>query len=129
MNLEGDACWCTSGAPKASCCEPYLQGTAAPQSAAALMRARYSAFVTEDADFLRRTWHPATCPSTLEFNPEQRWLGLKILHTQAGAAHDEEGEVKFAARYKILGKGYRQTETSSFTKLGGQWVYVGGLVE
>ena len=72
------------------------------------MRARYSAFVTQNADFLRASWHPATCPATLQFNPDQRWLGLKILDTDQGGAEDDEGEVLLAARYKIYGKDIRK---------------------
>jgi SEC-C motif-containing protein len=85
--------------------------------------------VTECAEFLRRTWHPATCPSSLEFDPDQRWLGLKIISVCEGGQRDQEGEVAFAARYKIHGKGYRQEETSSFSRLSGNWVYVGGVVK
>ena len=122
-------CWCDSGSAAADCCEPFLSRSAYPQTAEQLMRARYSAFITQNADFLRASWHPATCPATLQFNPDQRWLGLKILDTDQGGAEDDEGEVRFAARYKIHGKGHRQEETSSFARLAGNWVYVGGVVK
>ena len=93
------------------------------------MRGRYSAYVTKCAEFLRRSWHPATGPSHLEFDPDQRWLGLKIISIREGGQEDREGEVTFVARYKVHGKGHRQEETSSFSRLGGNWVYVGGVVK
>lgn len=93
------------------------------------MRSRYSAFVTADTAYLRRSWHPATCPVAIELDPDQRWLGLKVTGTRFGGLDDSEGEVSFVARYKIAGKGHRLEENSSFSKIGDQWVYVGRVVE
>jgi len=122
-------CWCDSGKRAADCCEPIIRGERPALSAEALMRSRYSAFVTRDAAYLRKSWHPATCPASIEFDPEQRWLGLKVTHTSLGGPDDSDGEVAFVARYKIAGKGHRLEENSSFTRLGGQWLYVGRVLE
>ena len=92
------------------------------------MRSRYTAFVREDADYLRRSWHPATCPARVEFDPAQRWLGLKVDGVDAGGPEDAEGEVSFVARYKVNGKGERLVERSQFTRVAGSWVYVGRVV-
>jgi len=90
------------------------------------MRSRYSAFVTENADYLQATWHPETRPSRVRFNPEQRWLGLSIKHCEAGQAADTGGTVEFVARFKIHGKGHRLHETSRFEKIDGRWYYRDG---
>ena len=93
------------------------------------MRSRYSAYVLLDEAYLRRSWHPATCPARLDLDRRQRWLGLKVTDTVQGNADDESGEVAFVARYKIAGKGHRLVERSHFERLAGRWVYVGAIVE
>ena len=90
------------------------------------MRSRYTAYVVLDADYLMTTWHPSTRPRQLELNPAQRWLGLKIKSTNRGNAGDHEGEVTFAARYKIDGRGHRLEEHSQFVCEEGRWFYLKG---
>ena len=92
------------------------------------MRSRYTAYVLEDDAYLLRSWHPETRPAHLTFNPDQRWLGLKIKASDAGQNSDTEGTVEFVARYKIHGRGARLHETSRFTKVGGAWVYIDGTL-
>ena len=71
------------------------------------MRSRYTAYVLAHREHLLRTWHPRTRPPTLDFDPAQQWLGLKIKGTEAGLAADSEGRVEFVARYKVAGRGHR----------------------
>jgi SEC-C motif-containing protein len=119
-------CECGSASPFERCCGPLLANTAPATTAQALMRSRYTAFVLGDVDYLLRTWHPDTRPETLTINPAQRWLGLKVKTTTAGAVQDHAGEVEFVARYKIAGRGHRLHELSRFQRLAGNWVYVDG---
>jgi SEC-C motif-containing protein len=91
------------------------------------MRSRYSAFVACDEAYLLRSWHPDTRPGSVSFDPPQRWLGLKILATNAGAATDDEGTVEFVARYKIDGKGHRLHEISRFLRTDQGWLYLDGV--
>ena len=121
------ACRCSSNKPTAECCGPFLSNDDYPATAEQLMRSRYSAYVTGNIDFLRYSWHPATCPANLALNPEQKWLGLKIVFSR-GNADDSEGVVQFVARYKIAGRGHRLEETSRFTRYAGRWVYLGGTI-
>jgi SEC-C motif-containing protein len=121
-------CWCGSGRQRDVCCAPLLSGEANAPTAEALMRSRYSAFVTMNERYLRDTWYPVTCPADLHFDPDQRWLGLKVLRTEGGSADDERGVVEFVARYKIHGKGHRLHEISQFEHVAGRWLYVGGEV-
>ena len=90
------------------------------------MRSRYSANVTQNEAHLLRTWHPTTRPPSFDFIPQQRWLGLKILRTEAGTDADCQGAVEFVARYKIDGKGHRLHEASRFIRDQGIWLYVDG---
>jgi SEC-C motif-containing protein len=57
-----------------------------------------------------------------------KWLGLKILRTEAGGADDREGVVEFVARYSINGKAERLHEVSRFLRDEGQWRYVDGQI-
>jgi SEC-C motif-containing protein len=107
------------------CCGSILAGAPAP-TALVLMRSRYSAFVTHDADYLLQSWHPDQRPASVEFDPQQRWLGLKIKSIQSGGIGDAEGTVEFVARYKIDGKAHRLHETSRFVRLDNYWVYMDG---
>ena len=88
----------------ADCCGRYLNDFAdlpAPD-APSLMRSRYSAFVLERASYLLATWHPGTRPTSLDFDPGARWLGLEVCaHVSTGPA---AAEVEFVARMRVAGK-------------------------
>ncbi|AXV70651.1 YchJ family metal-binding protein [Ralstonia pseudosolanacearum] len=129
------ACPCGAGA-YGRCCGPFHAGDAAPATAEQLMRSRYSAYVLHDTAYLRRTWHPSTCPTDLERGeadaPATRWLGLDVKrHTQQDPTH---ATVEFVARYKVGGRAHRLHETSRFVRLDaggaespqGRWLYVDG---
>ncbi len=90
------------------------------------MRSRYVAYTQCNAEHLLRTWHPHFRPQTVDFDPRQRWLGLKVKTHSAGARDDEEGTVEFVARYKIDGRGHRLHEISRFSKLENVWFYLDG---
>src|SRR6478736_6560910 len=95
----GDPCPCGSADPFEGCCRPVLRGTPAP-TAERLMRSRYTAFVVGDERYLAATWHPGTRPDELTLDPAQRWTGLQILHTEAGAGGDARGVVEFRAAWR-----------------------------
>ncbi|MFV8606798.1 YchJ family metal-binding protein [Ralstonia pseudosolanacearum] len=129
------ACPCGAGA-YGRCCGPFHAGDAAPATAEQLMRSRYSAYVLHDTAYLRRTWHPSTCPTDLERSeadtPATRWLGLDVKrHAQQDPTH---ATVEFVARYKVGGRAHRLHETSRFVRLDasgaespqGRWLYVDG---
>ena len=119
-----EPCPCDSGEIFANCCQPYIAGQSLPSTAEGLMRSRYTAYVLMDEKYLLATWHPATRPKRLTLNPVQRWLGLKVKSTLQGTEHNEEGEVTFAARYKIDGRGHRLEECSQFVREDGRWLYL-----
>lgn len=116
-----------------ACCGRYVghfDDVPAPD-AESLMRSRYSAFVREDADYLRATWHASTRPAALDFEAGTRWLGLEVrAHRVLDAAH---AEVEFVARSRLHGRATRLHERSRFVRENGagglaRWVYVDGVL-
>lgn len=125
--MSAPVCPCGSGRPLAECCGRFHAGEPAPD-AERLMRSRYSAYVLGLEDYLLATWHPATCPATLELDaqPRPQWLGLAVKsHVPLDAGH---ATVEFVARYKLNGRACRLHETSRFERVGGRWVYVDGAL-
>ena len=49
--------------------------------------------------WLLRTWHPATRPAVIGFDPAVRWVGLEGLDSTEGDPFGGEGIVEFRARY------------------------------
>ena len=72
MNNE-ESCPCKSGKTFGECCGPVIAGTAKAGTAEALMRARYTSYVTGDVGFLRTS---ATKEVQEEFDEEssRAWL-------------------------------------------------------
>lgn len=125
--LADDArCPCGTGLTYSECCGRYHSGVMAP-TAETLMRSRFSAFVTRDAEYLLRTWEPVTRPATLELaDLPIRFYRLDILSTRDGGPLDKTGIVEFEAFYKGDAVG-SQRERSSFHRLeDGAWVYSNG---
>lgn len=124
------ACACGSSLDAAACCAPLHAGAPAP-TALALMRSRYAAFVRCDMAYLYATHDPAT-RGTFDRKGAERfakattWTGLEIVATEAGTASDATGIVEFIARGTSGGAGFAQHERSTFRRVDGRWVYVGG---
>lgn len=77
--------------------------------------------------YLRSTWHAARRPKTIDFDSNQKWLGLKIVSARTTGA--DTAEVEFIARYRIGGaSAARLHERSRFVKEGDRWLYVDGDV-
>ncbi|MBV7486983.1 YchJ family metal-binding protein [Bordetella sp. BOR01] len=121
------ACPCGSGLAYPDCCEPWHHGPRHLQApnAVALMRSRYSAFVTDALQYLLDTWHPDTRPAQLDPNPaDLKWLGLQVKqHIEQDADH---ASVEFVARYRQAGRATRLHEISRFVRQDGRWFYLDG---
>jgi SEC-C motif-containing protein len=90
------------------------------------MRSRYTAYVRRDEAYLLRTWEPSHRPQALDLD-DTIWLGLEVLATDAGGAHDARGIVEFVARYEDTnGAVDAVRERSRFVRVAGGWVYVDG---
>jgi len=118
-------CPCLSGETYDVCCGPLHRGEPAP-TAERLMRSRFSAFALGDADYLLRSWHASTRPSTLDLDPGLVWYRLDIEGTERGGPFDGDGVVAFTAFYKGAERGSLH-EVSRFVREGRDWFYVDAL--
>jgi SEC-C motif-containing protein len=124
-------CYCGSGVDFADCCGPILEGSRLAPSAEALMRARYSAFVTQQAEFLHESLHPQhredhDLAATRRWAERSQWMGLEIVSVQGGGPDDSEGTVEFIATYKEAGIVKPHHELSRFRKEAGIWYFIDG---
>lgn len=123
------ACCCGSGVDFDQCCGAILSGSRKAESAEALMRARYAAFVTKQVDFLHQSLHPDyrqdhDMAATRRWADSAQWLGLQVV--EARESDDTEARVEFIATYKDGGIVKPHHEVSRFSKLEGEWFYVDG---
>ncbi len=122
-------CPCGSGRLFDECCRPILAGGAAA-SPEALMRSRYSAFVTADIDHLENSLAADARDGfdradTESWAKEADWQGLEI---RSAAEDGDMGSVEFVARYRFRGKPLAHHELASFRRDNGRWAYVDGIV-
>ena len=122
-------CPCGSGRSYETCCEPIIAGAPA-ETAEALMRSRYSAYVRHAFGHLE---HSLSKKQRQDYAPEDarrwseksEWLGLKIIRTEGGGAGDAEGLVEFSARFRAEGQEHEHLEIAVFAREEGRWVYAG----
>ena len=115
-------CPCGSGRSYDPCCGRLHRGEEPATTARELMRSRYAAYVVGDADYVLRTWHPRTRPTSLDLDDSPQWAGLTVLATADGREGDSIGEVEFRAEFP----GGALHERSRFVRRAGRWVYVDG---
>ena len=135
---------CPCGGPSlATCCGPYIDGSAIAPTAEALMRSRYTAYGQRNEPYLLATWHASTRPVEPLFGAEEKlqWLGLEVKSAlrlrqrkaePAEQADQDRDTVEFVARFKVGGRAERLHEISNFVRepdaIGGalRWFYVDG---
>jgi len=118
-------CYCGSQKIFSSCCEPYLKGIEKAPTAEALMRSRYTAYATQEADYLIATTHISIRKNhlksdILEWSKSNNWLRLEILNAS-------ENSVEFKAYF--LDDSLQANihhEKSAFKFENGSWFYVDG---
>ncbi|OGR16811.1 MAG: hypothetical protein A2X81_19930 [Desulfobacterales bacterium GWB2_56_26] len=125
--MTSPLCPCGSQLPFAACCRPILEDHRRAETAEALMRSRYSAFVQKHEQHILASWHPRTRPKALNFddNPVV-WLGLEIHESEEGSQSDSSGTVEFTTSYLENGQLCRLREKSQFLKEDGLWLYLRG---
>ncbi|AGH94567.1 YchJ family protein [Pseudobdellovibrio exovorus] len=125
-------CPCQSQQSFETCCQPFLTGSALPETAEKLMRSRYTAFTQADVAYLKKTLAPESRhdfdeAATRKWAETAKWKGLQILATVKGTAQDKKGTVEFIATYEADGEGLDHHEVSEFRKAeNGQWLFVEG---
>ena len=125
------ACPCGLGRPYADCCGPFHRGEAHAPTAEALMRSRYAAFATGNADYLVKTLHPSKrtpgeAQDLKKSLKQTEWVGLIVLRTSGGSVIDTTATVEFEASWLSGGRKGVMHETSTFVRHEGRWVYVDG---
>lgn len=126
------ACHCGSDKKFEICCQPFIQGTAKPPTAEALMRSRYTAFVLKDIGYIKKTTAPEQRKGfdeagTRKWAETADWKGLQILKTEKGSEADKKGVVEFQVTYGENGKTLEHHEVSEFRKDdSGTWFFVDG---
>lgn len=125
-------CPCGSGKTYDQCCEPIIKGTAAAETAEALMRSRYTAYVKHEIDYIAKSCvnndeeSQIDMEETRRWSEESEWLGLKIIRTEKGKASDTKGMVEFSATYERKGMKDVHLEHANFIKKDGVWLYESG---
>ena len=129
MIENSEPCPCGSGATFADCCERVIKGEREPETAAELMRARYSAFATGAIDFIVASTHSSTrkevdIPYTTEWSKNSTWQGLQIIETKD--VDENKTLVSFEAKFTQHGTEQNHREKSIFERENGQWRFVTG---
>jgi len=121
-------CFCGSAIPFQDCCEKYITGIEKAPTALALMKSRYAAFATQQADYLLNTTHSSqrkyySKADILNWATANEWQKLEIISFT-------ENTVEFKA-YFLDEKKQNQIhhEFSTFKKENGSWFYVDGKFE
>jgi SEC-C motif-containing protein len=128
-----NSCPCGSGNDYAACCEPIIAGKKKADTAEQLMRARYTAHVKVEVDFLYDSTHPDyregyDHKGTRVWAEKSEWHGLEIVDTTQGGPTDEQGEVEFVARFRDK-KGLRShQERGQFKRKRGRWLFTEGTM-
>jgi SEC-C motif-containing protein len=118
-------CFCGSAIPFPDCCQKYIEGTQKAPTALALMKSRYSAYVTHQVDYLWNTTHSSqrkyySKADILNWATANDWQKLEIIAAT-------ETTVEFKA-YFLDSSNVNQVhhEFSTFIKENGSWFYLDG---
>ena len=118
-------CYCGNSVSFEDCCAPYIKGSQNPETAEALMRSRYSAYATVNADYLIETTHISTRKfhlksDILAWSKANQWLKLIVLNAT-------ENTVTFEAYFLDENLKAQIHKEHSYFKLENEnWFYVDG---
>ena len=118
-------CYCGNSLSFQDCCEPYIKGIKKAPTCETLMRSRYSAYATAEADYLITTTHLSTRKlykksDILAWSKNNKWLKLEVLAST-------ETTVTFKAYYLDENlKAQVHYEHSTFKLENGLWFYLDG---
>ncbi len=120
----GDQCYCGNSMAFEQCCGRFLTKQEWPHTPEECMRARYSAYVTHNIDFIRETQSSArrteiNWDDTEQWSKNAKWKKLEII-----AAEDDW--VEFIATYEMDGKEINHHERSTFILEKERWYFDDG---
>ena len=117
-------CPCGSGRLFSVCCEPVLKGARVAETAEELMRARFTAHVIGDYEFLHHTYEGT---AGTKYVPEQgeaaeTWTKLVVNSHTPGRTSDQ-AFVDFSAHFTQDGAAGVLHEKAEFARQEGKWIY------
>lgn len=126
--MESKKCFCDTGLLFENCCRLYLNDNQKAPSALTLMRSRYSAYATHNADYLMETTYISerkyySKTEILRWAVSNKWQKLEILSST-------ENTVEFKAYFLDSdNKSQVHYEFSTFKFENGAWYYLDGKFE
>lgn len=120
------SCHCGLNMQFQDCCEPIIKCVKKAPSAEALMRSRYSAYVTHAADYLVATTHISqrkyhSKSDILNWAVSNEWQKLEVILAT-------DNTVEFKAYYRDEQKiNHIHHEFSNFIFENGNWYYIDGV--
>ncbi|WP_433764196.1 YchJ family protein [Flavobacterium ginsenosidimutans] len=126
--MESKKCFCDIGLLFENCCGLYLNNNQKAPSAITLMRSRYSAYATHNADYLMETTYISerkyySKSEILRWAVSNKWQKLEILSFS-------ENTVEFKAYFLDSdNKPQVHYEFSTFKFENGAWYYLDGKFE
>ena len=98
------------------------------------MRSRYTAHALGEVDYILNSWAPEqrqqlSRQEIADWVEQHDWLGLQVIQSRQGQAHQQQGSVEFIAYYRPKGDNSQRLslhELSNFHKHGERWFYVDG---
>lgn len=125
--MENDFCFCGLKKKFQDCCQLVINGTQNAATAETLMRSRYAAFATHNADYLVATTHVSqrkhhSKDEILLWAISNQWQKLDVIETTSST-------VEFKAYYKDYQNiVHVHHEFSNFLFENGKWFYVDGIL-
>lgn len=95
------------------------------------MRARYSAHVKVEVDFIYESTHPKhregyDHKGTKTWAENSDWYGLEVINTVQGGADDTQGEVEFIANFRDKEGRRSHHERGQFKRYKKRWHFTDG---
>lgn len=124
-------CPCGSENTYTKCCGQYHSGKSLAPTAEALMRARYSAFVKNEMEFLQDTTDPQSL-AKIDNEANKQWAEVAKFQKLEIVSSEETGNkglVEFKAYYQVDNEDYIHHEVSTFRKQAGEWFFKSGKIK
>jgi SEC-C motif domain protein len=120
----GLPCPCGSGRAFSACCGPILDGTRPAPDAERLMRARFTAHVRHDFEFLHRSYRSTAGKPYVpeEGTPTVTWTRL-VIHSHETTDNPDRAFVDFSAYGTEQGAEKVLHEKLEFLRVDGAWLY------
>lgn len=119
-------CPCGSTLPFSECCQPFITHKQQPSNPEQLMRSRFSAYATKNAQYIYETYGAVSrakqsIADIQSWADECTWIALTIHQSK-------EALVEFSAYYLIDNTLFELRESSNFAKEQGDWRYIDGEI-